>query len=43
MKILRALETRRGNQSEAAGLLGITPQAVHKFVRKGEGDSKEEG
>lgn len=37
--ILRALETARGNQSEAARLLGITPQAVHKFVRKGEGDS----
>jgi transcriptional regulator with PAS, ATPase and Fis domain len=33
--ILRALETARGNQSEAARLLGITPQAVHKFVRKG--------
>jgi transcriptional regulator with AAA-type ATPase domain len=37
--ILRALETARGNQSEAARLLGITPQAVHKFVRKGEGES----
>jgi len=37
--ILRALETARGNQSEAARLLGITPQAVHKFVRKGESDS----
>lgn len=33
--ILRALETARGNQSEAARLLGITPQAVHKFLRKG--------
>jgi DNA-binding NtrC family response regulator len=35
--ILRALETAKGNQSEAARLLGITPQAVHKFLRKGEG------
>ena len=34
--ILRALETAKGNQSEAARLLGITPQAVHKFVRKEE-------
>ncbi len=34
--ILRALETARGNQSEAARLLGITPQAVHKFLRKEE-------
>jgi transcriptional regulator with AAA-type ATPase domain len=33
--ILRALETAKGNQSEAARLLRITPQAVHKFVRKG--------
>ncbi|MGE0825343.1 MAG: RNA repair transcriptional activator RtcR family protein [Candidatus Binatia bacterium] len=33
--ILRALETAKGNQSEAARLLGITPQAVHKFLRKG--------
>lgn len=30
--ILRALETAKGNQSEAARLLGITPQAVHKFL-----------
>jgi transcriptional regulator with PAS, ATPase and Fis domain len=36
--ILRALEAARGNQSEAARLLGITPQAVHRFVRKGEND-----
>jgi DNA-binding NtrC family response regulator len=36
--ILRALETARGNQSEAARLLGITPQAVHKFLRKSGGD-----
>ncbi|MBW2020325.1 MAG: sigma 54-interacting transcriptional regulator [Deltaproteobacteria bacterium] len=32
--ILHALELARGNQSEAARLLGITPQAVHKFLRK---------
>ena len=36
--ILRALETARGNQSEAARLLGMTPQAVHKFLRKSGGD-----
>jgi transcriptional regulator with AAA-type ATPase domain len=34
--ILRALGTAQGNQSEAARLLGITPQAVHKFLRKAE-------
>lgn len=34
--ILRALETVRGNQSEAARLLGISPQAVHKFLRSRE-------
>lgn len=34
--ILRAIETANGNQSEAARLLGITPQAVHKFLRSGE-------
>jgi transcriptional regulator with PAS, ATPase and Fis domain len=33
--ILHALETAGGNQSEAARLLGITPQAVHKFLQKG--------
>jgi transcriptional regulator with PAS, ATPase and Fis domain len=32
--ILRALEASGGKQSEAARLLGITPQAVHKFFRK---------
>lgn len=32
--ILRAIEIAKGNQSEAARLLGITPQAVHKFLRK---------
>jgi len=34
--ILRAIEMANGNQSEAARLLGITPQAVHKFLRSGE-------
>jgi transcriptional regulator with PAS, ATPase and Fis domain len=34
--ILRALESAKGNQSEAARLLGITPQAVHKFLRQTE-------
>jgi DNA-binding NtrC family response regulator len=34
---LRALELADGNQSGAARLLGVTPQAVHKFVNdKGE-------
>lgn len=32
--ILRALEAASGNQSQAARLLGITPQAVHKFLQK---------
>jgi transcriptional regulator with AAA-type ATPase domain len=36
--ILHALEIAKGNQSEAARLLGLTPQAVHKFLRKSEGD-----
>jgi DNA-binding NtrC family response regulator len=36
--ILRAMELARGNQSEAARLLGITPQAVHKFLRKSTSD-----
>ncbi|MGE0681282.1 MAG: hypothetical protein AB7P69_10350 [Candidatus Binatia bacterium] len=34
--ILRALETAKGDQSEAARLRGFTPQAVHEFLRKGE-------
>ena len=34
--ILRALEVAKRNQSEAARLLGFTPQAVHKFLRKRE-------
>lgn len=31
--ILRAMEIARGNQSEAARLLGVTPQAISKFLR----------
>lgn len=31
--ILRALEISNGSQSEAARLLGVTPQAVHKFLQ----------
>ena len=31
--ILKALELAAGNQSKAAKLLGVTPQAVHKFLR----------
>jgi transcriptional regulator with GAF, ATPase, and Fis domain len=34
---LRALETAGGNQAAAARLLGVSAQAVHKFV-KGEGE-----
>jgi len=32
--ILKALETTNGNQSKASRLLGITPQAVHKFLQQ---------
>ena len=32
--LLRALEAADGNQSQAARLLGITPQAVHNFLQK---------
>jgi DNA-binding NtrC family response regulator len=32
--ILRALEAAGGNQSRAARLLGISPQAVHKFLKQ---------
>jgi transcriptional regulator with PAS, ATPase and Fis domain len=32
--ILRALEASNGNQSQAARMLGITPQAVHKFLQQ---------
>jgi len=31
--MLRALEIAGGNQSEAARLLGVSPRAVHKFLR----------
>jgi len=31
--MLRAMELARGNQSEAARLLGMSPQAVNKFMR----------
>ncbi|MEL4485405.1 sigma-54 dependent transcriptional regulator [Shewanella algae] len=32
--ILRALEAANGNQSQAARMLGVTPQAVHKFLNQ---------
>jgi len=32
--ILRALEAANGNQSQAARMLGLTPQAVHKFLQQ---------
>jgi transcriptional regulator with PAS, ATPase and Fis domain len=32
--VMRALGTAGGNQSEAARLLGISPQAVHKYLLK---------
>jgi transcriptional regulator with PAS, ATPase and Fis domain len=32
--LLKALEASGGNQSRAAHLLGITPQAVHKFLQQ---------
>ncbi|RJR29958.1 MAG: hypothetical protein C4576_34375 [Desulfobacteraceae bacterium] len=32
--LLRALEAANGNQSQAARLLGISPQAVHKFLQQ---------
>ncbi|MBW7876135.1 MAG: sigma 54-interacting transcriptional regulator [Candidatus Cloacimonetes bacterium] len=32
--ILRALEAANGNQSQAARMLGVTPQAVHKFFNQ---------
>ncbi len=35
--ILRALDAAGGNQSKAARMLGISPQAVHKFLRKPSG------
>jgi len=30
---LKALDMSDGNQSKAARLLGVTPQAVHKFIQ----------
>jgi transcriptional regulator with PAS, ATPase and Fis domain len=35
--LLRALESAKGNQSQAARMLGITPQAVHKFLQQSKG------
>jgi transcriptional regulator of acetoin/glycerol metabolism len=32
--MLRALEIGKGNRSLAARMLGITPQAVHKFLKQ---------
>lgn len=32
--VMRALKISGGNQSKAALLLGVTPQAVHRFVQK---------
>ena len=32
----RALEMAQRNQSQAARLLGVTPQAVFKFLKEGE-------
>ncbi len=32
--VLRAMESANGNQSEAARLLGVSPQAVHKYLLK---------
>ncbi|PIE52092.1 hypothetical protein CSA37_08540 [Candidatus Fermentibacteria bacterium] len=32
--ILRALEAANGNQSQAARMLSVTPQAVHKFLNQ---------
>jgi len=39
--MLRALELAGGNKSAAARLLGITPQAVHRFVREESGASSD--
>ena len=32
--VLRAIELSSGNKSEASRLLGISPQAIHKFLKK---------
>ncbi len=37
--ILRALEAANGNQSQAARMLGISPQAVHKFLQQSKLDT----
>ena len=34
--ILRALDASQGHQSQAARLLGISPQAIHKFLAQSE-------
>ncbi|KAF0093696.1 MAG: hypothetical protein E1N59_2684 [Puniceicoccaceae bacterium 5H] len=33
--VRKALDESRGNQSEAARMLKITPQAVHQFIKRG--------
>ena len=38
--ILRAVELSKGNQSAAAGLLGLTRQAVSNFLR-GQNDNRD--
>jgi DNA-binding NtrC family response regulator len=37
--IERALEKANGNKTAAARLLGITPQAIHNFLRRGSDDA----
>jgi DNA-binding NtrC family response regulator len=37
--LLRALSLAGGNQSKAARLLGITPQAIHKFLQQSKSKS----
>jgi transcriptional regulator with PAS, ATPase and Fis domain len=37
--VLKALEAAKGNKSEAARMLGITPQAVHKYLSQRAADS----
>jgi transcriptional regulator of acetoin/glycerol metabolism len=37
--ILRAFDIAKGNQSQAARLLGMSPQAVHKFLKQVNSDS----
>ena len=38
--MLRALEVSNGKQSEAARLLGVSPQAVHKYLVESRGPAK---